>query len=147
MSDLIKNVSGEESCNYCCNSGMTHNEKCPACERGATGPAGPKGCDARTNITEFVGRGSVEAMRLDWSTWHSICDFIQSPYFIKGVSVCAETREFLPDDAFSHDVGLVYLDYNGTLQLVVQGEYLVKLGKGAYTHMTSEALTECYKML
>lgn len=89
----------------------------------------------------------IEAVRLSWSTWHEVCDFVPKPYFDRGVFL-DENLSPLPEGATSERMGLLMntLESNeltGSL-LAVEGDWIIKGVKGEFYPIKNDIFLETY---
>ena len=78
----------------------------------------------------------IDAVKLTWSNWNEVCDFVPKPWFEHGVYLDDTTKEVLSEGKVSETVGLLLntLESNkvtGSL-LATQGDWIIKGVKGEF---------------
>lgn len=95
----------------------------------------------------------IEAVRLDWTTWNDVCDFIPKDYFVKGVYVNPEDHTKWSDDPirfvngqeYSGDIIGVLIKTLEGVMLSVQGDYIIKGVRGEIYSCKGDIFEETYE--
>jgi hypothetical protein len=87
----------------------------------------------------------IEAVQLTWQTWSDICEFIDPPFFGRGVYLDKENN-ILPTFQTSERMGLEIKTLEGTM-LAVQGDYIIKGIKGEFYPCKPDIFEATYEAL
>ncbi len=89
----------------------------------------------------------IEAMKLDWSTWNEVCDFIGDK-FKSGFHGCYldDNGSPLPDEKTSNAMGLIIPTLKGDL-LARQGDYIIKGIKGEFYPCKPDIFEQTYELV
>lgn len=86
----------------------------------------------------------VEAIKLDWSTWSDICEFVSKDAFGGGVYLDNDTFEELSEGEVSHTMGLKIKTLEGT-HLARQGDYIIKGVNGEFYPCKPDIFEKTYE--
>ncbi len=76
----------------------------------------------------------IEALKLGWSNWNEMCDFVPKPWFVRGCYIDAEGKE-LPQEGTpktSERMGLILKTLESQEFLAQQGDWIIKGVKGEF---------------
>lgn len=87
----------------------------------------------------------IEAVELQWSTWHEVCDFMSRPPFKRGVFVHNETKDYSEVYKTGYDrIGLLIDTLEWTM-LAIQGDYIIKGVNGEFYPCKPDVFEKTYE--
>jgi hypothetical protein len=88
----------------------------------------------------------IDAVQLSWGNWEEICDFVDKAAFGGGVFLDDETFEVLPEDRYSHTMGMIIHTLEGD-HLARQGDYIIKGVKGEFYPCKPDIFEQTYELV